>query len=60
MIGTKKDFIKDLNKLVEKYQVYMRGYDADIMVESLSNGEREFSVYFNGRNEEYQEWTLDD
>lgn len=60
MIGTKEDFIKDLNKLVEKYQVYMRGYDADIMVESLSNGEHEFSVYFNGRNGEYQEWTLDD
>lgn len=37
MIGTKEGFIKDLNKLVEKYQVYMRGYDADIMVESLSN-----------------------
>ena len=32
MTGTKEDFIKDLNKLVEKYQVYMRGYDADIMV----------------------------
>ena len=60
MTGTKEDFIKDLNKLVEKYQIYMRGYDADIMVESLFNGEHEFSVYFNGRDGEYQEWTLDD